>query len=388
MITDRVNSIKPSPTFALDATVKQMVRQGMDVINLGLGEPDFETPENIKKAAIRAIRNGFTHYTQTEGILPLREAIVNKFKSDNAITYDPSEIIVSNGSKQILYTAFQVLIDKKSEVLIPVPAWGTYAEQVKAADGMPVFIKLEPPFKLTAKDIEKAVTDKTKVLLLNSPSNPTGAIIDPEELKKIVNIALKYKLWIIADEIYEKLIYTGKHLSIASINEEIKARTITINGLSKAYAMTGWRLGYAGGPKYVISKMIALQGQITSNASSISQMAGLEALKGDQKPLLEMLSELRKRRDFLIKELSHSQNLSFSAPEGAFYFYISVEKLLSKNYPDSTAWCKGLLETEKVAVVPGEAFDYPGYFRLSYANSMDNLKKAVNKINNFLKKNS
>jgi aspartate aminotransferase len=385
MIASRITSLQPSPTLALDAKVKKLKQQGIAVINLGLGEPDFDTPKNIREAAIRSINEGFTHYTQTEGILPLRQAIAKKFLADNYIQYDPSEIIVGNGSKQLLYSLFQVLCENGDEVLIPLPTWSTYIEQIKLAGGEPIFIKLQSPFKVTAEDIKKNLSPKTKVLLLNSPSNPTGAMIDEGELKKIAHLAVANNIIVISDEIYEKIIYGAKHISIASLNDDIKKRTITVNGVSKAYAMTGWRLGFAGGPKEIITVLGSLQSQLTSNASSISQMAALEAISGDQKPVETMRSEFEKRRHFVMHSLSEIPGLSFSPPDGAFYFFISIEKLLHSRYATSAAWCEGLLEKEKIAVVPGEAFGYPGYFRLSCASSMEYLEKGVKGITKFIK---
>ena len=383
MFAKRIAALTQSPTMAIDAKAKAFKKEGIPVINLSVGEPNFQTPEHIKDAAHRAITDGFTFYTAAEGILELREAIVAKFKRDNHITYDPTQVIVGTGSKQLLYCAFQVLCDPGDEVIIPIPAWGTFSEQVKLAEGKPIFISLKPPFKLTARDVKKALTPKTKILLLNSPSNPTGAMIDPGELEKIAALAIKENFFIITDEIYEKLIYTEKHVSIASLNKHIKERTITINGLSKSYAMTGWRIGYAGGPQKVIAKMKALQSQLIAHAPSISQIAAIQALEGDQTPLATMKEAFVKRRAFCVKEFKTIKNISFAEPEGAFYIFFSVEKLLGEKYPTATAWAEALLEKEKVAVVPGEAFSYPGYIRLSYAASMEDLEQAIKRIKRF-----
>lgn len=384
MFSKRIQSLSTSGTMAIDTKAKEFIRLGIPVINLSVGEPNFQTPENIKKAAKIAMDKGFTFYTAPEGIVELRKAIIKKLKKDNNLSYDLSEIIVGAGSKQLLYCAFQTLCDKGDEVIIPIPIWGTFGEQVKLAEGKPVFIKLNPPFKLTAGDVQKYITPKTKIILLNSPANPTGAMINPEELKKIAEIAVKNNLIVITDEIYEKLTYTQKHVSIASLNEKIKQQTLTINGVSKTYAMTGWRIGYAAGPKEIIEKMKALQSQLLSNASSISQYAALEAITGDQKNVISMIKAFAKRGEFCIRELSTIKELSFSEPEGAFYFFINIEKLLSKKYPTSTAWAEGLLEKEKVAVVPGEAFYYPGYIRVSYAASDEDLKEAMKRIKKFI----
>lgn len=384
MFAKRVQALAPSLTMAIDAKAKAFKKAGVPVINLSVGEPNFQTPEHIKEAAHRAIRDGFTFYTAAEGMLELRSAIAAKFKKDNHIDYDPSQIIVGVGSKQLLYSAFQILCDNGDEVIIPLPAWGTFGEQVRLADGKPIFIKLEPPFKLTAAAVQKVLTKKTKILLLNSPSNPTGAMIDPDELEKIAALAVKEKFFIITDEIYEKLVYTQKHVSIASLNEQIKERTITISGVSKSYAMTGWRIGYAGGPQKIMAAMKALQSQIVSHAPSISQIAALEAFHGDQTVIAQMKESFQERRAFCIEALAKIDTISFTQPEGAFYFFFSVEKMLGEKYPTATAWAEALLEKEKVAVVPGEAFLYPGYIRMSYAASLDNLKEAMKKIKRFI----
>lgn len=384
MFAKRIRNLATSPTVAIDSKAKEFKRQGIPVINLSAGEPNFQTPDNIKKAAHKAIDDGFTFYTSPEGIAELREAIVKKLAHDNNLSYDISQIIVGVGAKQLLYLAFHVLCQKGDEVIIPAPTWNTFVEQVKLAEGKPVIITLKPPFHLTAKDVEKAITTKTKLLLLNTPSNPTGAMTSPEELKKIADLAVKNNIIVIADEIYEKLIYSQQHISIASLNEKIKERTVTINGASKAYAMTGWRIGYAAGPKEIIEKMKALQSQLLSHASSISQVAAIEALNGDQKSVEMMRKAFAKRREFCIKQFSEIKELSFTIPEGAFYLFISIEKLLGKRYPTATAWAEALLEKEKVAVVPGEAFFYPGYIRISYAASDEDLKEAVKKIRQFI----
>lgn len=388
MFAKRIKNLSESQTIAIDVKAKEFIRQGIPVINLSVGEPNFQTPENIKKAAIKAINEGHTFYTSPDGIIELREAIVKKFYKDNSLQYDRSDIIVGVGAKEILYTIFQVLCDKGDEVIIPIPSWNTFTEQVKLAEGTPVHIQLNPPFKLTADDIKKTLTPKTKIILLNSPSNPTGAMIDLPELLKIADLAVEKKLFVISDEIYEKLTYTQKHISIASLNEKIKEQTITVNGVSKTYAMTGWRVGYATGPKEIIAKMKTLQSQLVVNTSTISQYAAVEALSGDQKSVETMKKAFTKRREFCIKELSAIKELSFIEPEGAFYFFVFIEKLLNKKYSTSSSWAEGFLEKEKVAVVPGEAFFYPGWIRISYAASDKDLQEAMKRIKNFIKVNS
>lgn len=379
----RIQTLTPSPTLALDAKIKELIKQKKNIINLGIGEPNFDTPNHVKRAAVQALKENITHYTETQGLLKLRMAIAQKLQKDSNILYAPSEIIVGSGSKQILYEALQVLCDENDEVIIPLPTWGTYVEQVKLAGGIPVFVPLNPPFKLTTKDIEKKVTKKTKMLLLNTPANPTGAIIDVIELKKIAKLAVRHNMWVIADEIYEKIVYGNSTTSIASFNKQIKEQTITINGVSKAYAMTGWRIGYAAGPEGVIKAMTTLQGQLTSNASSIAQMAAIAALLGNQKPVEQMRKTFEKRRTLVSNGLIKS-GLSFTKPEGAFYVFVSVEKLLGKDIQTSEVFCSRLLKEEHVAVVPGEAFLYPGYFRLSFAASKEDLVEAMKRIKRFI----
>lgn len=383
MLVHRARLLLPSATLALDTKAKEFENKGKPVINLTIGEPDFATPTHIGEAAYKGIKDGFTHYTATAGILPLRKAISEKLKQDNDVSYDPSEIIVGVGTKQILYNAFQVLVEEGMEVIIPTPTWSTYVEQVKLALGKPVLVPLKPPFKLKARDIEPYINNKTRIIIINSPSNPTGAVIEKEELVKIAKIAVEKNIYIVSDEIYEKLIYEGVHYSIASLGKEIKNLTITVNGFSKSYAMTGWRIGYAAGPKEVIKAMTSFQGQTTSNTSSIAQVAGIAALQETQEPLAMMKSEFEKRRNYLCSELSKIENISFTPPSGAFYTFVGVQKLL-KSGETATDWCNRLLNKKFVAVVPGEAFCAPGYFRLSFASSMENLRDGIKKIKEFI----
>jgi aspartate aminotransferase len=384
MFSQRINDLLPSPTLAFDAKVKDLQAKGIEVINLTLGEPDFDTPNNIRKAGIKAIDRSFTHYTATAGIIELRRAICKKFLKDNNVDYNPQDIIVGNGSKQLLYEIFQAICNKNDEIIIPTPTWSTYVEQIKLAQGKPIFIKLNPPFKLTLKDLQKKVSSKTKAILINSPSNPTGAVIEKEELIKIARFASSKNILIISDEIYEKIIYEKKHFCIASINNKIKDQVVTINGVSKSYAMTGWRLGFAAGPSKIIAKMVDLQSQITSNANSIAQIAALEALNGNQNAVNKMEKEFLKRRNLIYKRLKKIKKLKVINPEGAFYFFVSIEKLLGGKYKTSTDWCNGLLEKEKVAVIPGEAFLYKGYFRLSFTAPINILEKALTGIERFI----
>jgi len=387
MFAKRITNLSESKTVAIDVKAKEFKRQGIAVINLSVGEPDFVTPLNIQQAAIQAMKNGHTFYTSPAGIIELRNAIAQKLKKDNGIEYDPSQIVVGAGSKQLLFNLFQVMINAGDEVIIPIPTWNTFVEQVKLAGGTPVLIKLLPPFKLKADDIQKVLTKNTKIILVNSPSNPTGAMIDPEELNKIADLAVKNNITVITDEIYEKLTYTQKHVSIASLNEQIKNRTVTTGGVSKSYAMTGWRVGYAAGPQIIIDNMIKLQSQMLTQTSSISQYAAVEAISGNQESVENMKKQFNKRREFCMKELNKISELTYTIPEGAFYLFISIQKLLDKKYETSASWGQGLLETEKVAVVPGEAFFYPGYIRMSYAASDEDLKEALKRINQFIANN-
>lgn len=385
-LAKRIKQLAPSPTLALDAKVKELQAKGTSIINLTVGEPDFDTPINIKKAGINAIEQGFTHYTSSNGIVELREAIGEKLKRENNISFSSKEIIVSVGTKHLLYLSFLALCDENDEVLIPTPTWLTYVEQVKLAQAKPVYIPLNPPFALTANNVKKRLTKKTKVLILNSPANPTGAVIDPAELEKIAELAIKHNFSIVSDEIYEKIIYAGKHVSIASLNKKIKEKTITINGFSKSYAMTGWRIGFAAAPQMIIDAMVALQSQITSNTSSISQKAAVAALKGNQQSVIDMTDHFQKRRNLLIKAFDGIDKISVIVPHGAFYLFVSIEQLLNKNFKTSEIWCEKLLEEKKVAVVPGEAFLAQGFFRLSFAASEKNLIEGAKRIKEFIRK--
>ena len=383
-LSKRVLTLAPSPTLALNAKVKALQQNGVQIINLTAGEPDFQTPLHIKNAGKKAIDDGFTYYTQSQGIAALREAIAKKIHQDMRVTYDASEIMIGAGSKQLLYSLFQVLCNKGDEVIVPVPTWTTYVEQIKLAQAKPVLLPLTSPFKLTAKDIAKVLTSKTKILLLNSPANPTGAMIDTNELRKIGELAVKNKFWIISDEIYEKIIYGMPHISIASLDDRFKKQTIMVNGISKAYAMTGWRLGYAAGPKDIITIMADHASQIISNASSISQAAAVEAYLGDQKPLHTMVKIYEKRRQKGLEAFAKIKEIDVIPPDGAFYFFVDIRKLLGGKYATATDWCEALLVAKHVAVVPGEAFLYPGYFRMSFAASEHDIINAIKKIKEFI----
>ena len=385
MFSKRITNLKSSPILDLNAEVVRLQAAGVSVINLTMGEPDFGTPKHIGEAAKKAINKGYTHYTPAAGILPLREAIAKKLLKDNGLVYSPSEISVGVGTKQILHNIFQVLCEKGDEVVIPTPTWATYVEQVKLADATPKTFPLQSPFKLTAAELEKHLSLKTKALILNGPSNPTGAVIEKEELEKIARLAVQKGIFVISDEIYEKILYGGQHCSIASLGEDIKNLTLTVNGFSKAYAMTGWRVGYVAGPKEIITRLNALSGQTTSGTSSVSQWAALAAASGSEDCVRKMTAEFRKRKDFIFEAFSGMKGISLSSPEGAFYLFSDIQKLLGGKYKTSAEWAHALLQRAGVAVIPGEAFLCSGHVRVSYAASMKDLKEAVGRIEKFLK---
>jgi aspartate aminotransferase len=388
MLSERAKRIKPSPTLSIDAKAKAMKASGVDIVSFGVGEPDFDTPENIKEAAIKAIKEGFTKYTPVGGIDPLKDAIIEKFNKDNNLNYTREEIIVSCGAKHSLYNIAQALLNPGDEVLIPSPYWVSYPDQVLLNDAIPVFVKTyeSDSFMLRPEAIESSITKKTKALILNSPSNPTGLTYDKKTLEKIAEVVLRYGIFVISDEIYEKLTYDGfKHVSIASFDNEIKAKTTVVNGLSKAYAMTGWRIGYAAGSKELIKAMTNIQSQSTSNPTSIAQKAAVEALRGPQDFIIVMLAEFDKRRRFLINKLNSVPGMSCLAPTGAFYAFPNTSKLYGKSAGERTILSSSdlalyLLEKANVALVHGDAFGDDDYVRLSYATSIEEIKKGVDRI--------
>jgi len=388
MLSHRARKIKPSQTLAIDAKAKAMKAKGFDVVNFGVGEPDFDTPENIKEAAVKALKEGFTKYTAVGGIDQLKDAIIEKFKKDNNLHYMRDEIIVSCGAKHSLYNIAQALFDPGDEVMIPSPYWVSYPDQVLLNDAIPIFVKTyeTDSFMVKPEAIESHITKKTKALILNSPSNPTGLTYNKKSLEKIAEVILKYNLYVISDEIYEKLTYDGfKHISIASLDNEIKNKTIVVNGLSKAYAMTGWRIGFAAGQKGIIKAMTNIQSQSTSNPTSIAQKAAIEALEGPQDFIHIMLSEFDKRRRFLISELNAIPDMNCITPTGAFYAFPNTSKLYGKSFDNqkissSSDLALYLLEEAKVALVHGGAFGDDNYIRLSYATSIDEIKKGVDRI--------
>ena len=387
-IAKRAMAIKPSPTLATAAKAKAMKAQGIDVVDFGVGEPDFDTPENVKQAGIKAIQSGFTKYTPAGGTDELKEAVVEKFKKDNGLQYEKSQVLISCGAKHSLYNIAEALFDPGDEVIIPSPYWVSYPDQVLLNDAVPVIVETteEEGFKLSAKKLEKAITKKTKALVLNSPSNPTGLAYDKKTLEEIAAIAVRHKIYVISDEIYEKLIYDGfKHFSIASLGAEIKDLTLVVNGVSKSHAMTGWRIGYAAGPKDVITAMANIQSQSTSNPASISQKAAVEALRGPQDFIRTMNVEFDKRRKYMVDRLNRIKGMSCLMPVGAFYAFPKVSQLYGnsvggKRIANSSDLAAYLLEEAKVALVSGDAFGADAYIRLSYATSMENIIKGLDRI--------
>ena len=393
-LSRKAQAIEPSLTLAITAKAKEMKEKGIDVISFSAGEPDFNTPKNIINAAIKAMEDGNTKYTSVNGILQLREAICKKFKDDNGLEYNPSQIVVSTGAKQSLANTFLAILNPGDEVIVSTPYWVSYPELIKLADGKPVFVEGDEKsnYKFTKENLEKAVTAKTKAIVLNTPNNPTGTIYNKEELEVIADFAKKYNIIIISDEMYEKLIYDNEnHISIASLSKDAYERTIVINGLSKSYAMTGWRIGYCAASEKIAKLMISIQSHVTSNVCSITQYAALEALNGPQDEITKMINEFEKRRNYMINRIESIDNLSIVKPKGAFYIIINIENCLGKEINgkvlnDSMEFCASLLENEKLAVIPGKAFGLNNYIRVSYATSMEAIKEGLNRIESFIKK--
>lgn len=383
IIAKRLQKISASPTLAITALVNKMKKEGKDVISFAAGEPDFDTPKHIKQAGITAINQGFTKYTATSGIMDLKLAICEKFKKDNNLIYKPENILVSNGAKQCLYNLIQALINPNDEVLMQIPYWVSYEEMVKLAGGKCVFIKPKIGLKITASQIEKAITSKTKIFILNSPSNPSGAVYDKKELEEIARVCVKHNIIVISDEIYEKLIYGKKHYSIASFNDEIYKLTIVVNGASKSYAMTGWRIGYCAGQKEIIQAASTLQDHSTSNPNSIAQKAAVAALTGGDDCIQEMAREYKKRRDYVIGKLRTIKGLRVEIPDGAFYVFADVSRLYNKNVAGSVSFCTEFLKQFYVGCIPGSAFGDDRYIRLSFATSLENIKEGLLRFSKF-----
>ncbi len=388
IVSNSLKRIKPSPTIAVTSKAREMRAAGKDVIGLGAGEPDFDTPDNIKEAAIEAIKKGDTKYTAVDGTPALKKAIQAKFSRENNLSYELDQISVGTGGKQVLYNAFMATINKGDEVIIPAPYWVSYPDIVLLAGGKPKIVKCDEKnnFKLTPEKLAKAISKKTKWIIINSPSNPTGSGYTKDEIMGLSKILIKYKnLYILSDDIYEHITYDSfKFFTIAQI-EKLKSRTLTMNGVSKSYSMTGWRIGYAAGPKEIIKAMAKIQSQSTSNPTSISQAAAVEALNGTQDFISERSNSFKERRNFVVDSLNNIKGISCLSPEGAFYVFPNCKKLLNKKTKLKTDkdFVEKLLEKAEVAVVQGSAFGLGGYFRISYATSMENLKKAMNRIKTF-----
>ena len=393
VLAERVSKIKPSPTLAVSAKADKMKADGIDIISFGAGEPDFDTPQNIKDAAINALNQGFTKYTAVDGIQELKDAIINKFQRQNGLTYERKQIIVSCGGKHIIYNIAQALFNNGDEIIIPSPYWVSFPDIVLLADATPVIVTTQEKneFKILPDELRGAVTPKTKAIILNSPSNPTGTVYTAEELGKIAEIAVEKKLIVISDEIYEEFVYDGlTFTSIASLGKAIKDLTVVVNGVSKAYSMTGWRIGYAGGPQEIISAMSKIQSQSTSNPTSISQKASVEALMNSHGTVDTMVEEFNRRRKYMAERLNSIDGISCLKPMGAFYTFPRVSPLYQKRFngkkiQDSTGLADFLLDAARVAVVPGLAFGDDNHIRLSYATSFENIKNGLDRIEEAIK---
>ena len=384
-VSQRVQRVKPSPTLAVTALAAELRAQGRNVIGLGAGEPDFDTPEHIKAAAIKAIENGQTKYTAVDGTAELKQAIINKFQRDNSLEYAPDQILVSSGAKQTCYNVCSAILNPGDETIIPAPYWVSYPEMVKLADGEPVIVSagIKDGFKITPRALAAAITDRTKLMFLNSPSNPTGAAYSRAELVALGEVLLDHPDIVIAtDDMYEHIYWADEPFtSLADACPGLYDRTVTINGVSKCYAMTGWRIGYCGGPSYIIKAMKKIQGQSTSNACSIAQAASVEALNGDQSCIAEMTTAFKERHDYVIAALNDINGVNCAPGDGTFYAFPNVAEVIkAKGLADDTALSELLLNEAEVALVPGSAFGAPGYIRLSFATDMDTLKEAIGRI--------
>ena len=392
-LSDRLNRLSPSATLAMSQKSQELKAQGVDVINMSVGEPDFNTPDAIKEAAIKAVNENFSRYSPVPGYPALRNAIVEKLKNENGLEYTAAQISVSNGAKQSVCNVIMALVNPGDEVIVPAPYWVSYPEMVKLADGTPVtmYAGIEQNFKITGAQLEAAITPKTKMLILCSPSNPTGSVYNREELKELAAVLAKYpNVFVVADEIYEHINYIGRHESIAQF-EEIRDRVIIVNGVSKAYAMTGWRIGFIAGPEWIVKGCNKLQGQYTSGPCSVSQMASVEAYVGSQEPVAEMQKAFQRRRDLIVKLAKEIPGLEVNVPEGAFYLFPKCSSFFGKSYngqtvKDSDDLAMYLLTEAHVATVGGASFGAPDCFRMSYATSDENIVEAMNRIKEALAK--
>lgn len=389
VISQRAQKVNPSPTLSITAKAKRMKAEGIDVISFGAGEPDFDTPQNIKDAAIRALQEGATKYTASSGLLELKQAIAAKLKRDNNLDYPPNQIIVSNGAKHSIYNSILALCNPGDEVIIPAPYWVSYPEFVKLADGVPVFVHTDEAtdFMMTPDMLRNAITPRTKILILNSPCNPTGAVYPPETIEKFAEIAVEKNIFVISDEIYEKIIYEdNRHVSIASLGTDIKRLTVTVNGLSKSYSMTGWRIGFTAAEKEIIDAMERIQDNSTSNPVSFAQYGAIEALNGPQDSVAAMVKEFDERRKVIVGMLNEISGITCPNPGGAFYVFPNISALIGKSHDGYTitgsdSFAEYLLNGEaRVAVIPGSGFGADQNVRLSYAASMKNIKEGVRRI--------
>ena len=387
-LAQRVQALTPSTTLAITAKAKELKSQGLDVIGLGAGEPDFNTPQHIIDAATQSMMEGQTKYTPSAGLPKLKEAIIAKMKKDQKLDYKPSEVIVGSGAKHVLYTLFQAILDEGDEVIIPTPYWVSYPEQVKLADGVPVYCegKEENDFKITPEDLEAAITNRTKAVIINSPSNPTGMLYSREEQAAIGEVCLKHDILIVSDEIYEKLVYDGNvHVSIAELSPQLKENTIIINGVSKSHSMTGWRIGYACGNENLVKAMTNLASHSTSNPTTTAQFGAIAAYEGSQEAVEEMRKAFESRLNTIYTKLVAIPGVSCVKPQGAFYLFPNVkEAAAATGYQNVDDFVSALLEEALVAVVPGSGFGAPDNIRLSYATSLELLEKAVDRIGSFV----
>ena len=384
-IANRMENLSPSVTMAITALARELKAQGKDILSFSAGEPDFDTPEIIKQAAIKAINDGHTKYTAVEGIIATKQAIINKLKKDHGLEYKLDGIVISNGAKHSLFNLFQVLIEDGDEVIIPAPYWVTYPEQVKYSGGVPVFIETDDTteFKITPAQLKAAITPKTRVLLLNTPSNPTGSVYSKEELLALGEVLKGTDIIVFSDEMYEKIMYNGKKFTAAAeVSEDMYKRTVTINGLSKAVAMTGWRFGYIATPDAALAKALTkLQGQVTSNINTMTQYAAIPALEGDADETIEMMRvEFEKRKNYAVQAFNDIKGLSCVEPDGAFYLFVNIKNVT----PDSMKFCADLLEEKGVALVPGLAFGTEGYVRFSFATDLETIKEGIKRVKEFV----
>lgn len=391
-ISKMASAISPSPTLAIDSKFKQMKKQGIPVVGFGAGEPDFNTPDNIKAAGIEAIKNNITKYTPASGTLELKQAVCDKLKRDTGLEYTTANIVISNGGKHALTNTFNCICDPGDEVILPAPYWVSYPEMIKMAGATPVIINTteENNFKFTVDQLRAAITPKTKALVLNTPSNPTGMVYTREELSEVAKIAVENHIYVVFDEIYEKLVYEGEHVNIATLGDDIKDLTIILNGMAKTYAMTGWRIGFAAANEKLAKAMGNIQSHATSNPNSIAQAAAVEALNGDQSFIDDMKATYIARRDYMVDRINGIEGLSCKKPNGAFYIFMNVKDVLGKEHygkviNTANELCEDILDRALVALVPSEGFGIEGYVRLSYATSMDVIKTGLDRIEKYLK---